>query len=289
MVGHDLHTFLSPVQPTFICGVCKKCLSDAVSCCSPAHSVCRTCLQTLIANAKGFIAVKRQLTCPHEDCKNQFNPYSVSTNTHLNLLIGALRVSCSEKRRGCSWTGELSKRPAHVHNFNSVACRNQQKGCSWMGGDSELFNHIATDCLKELVFCKRGGRDCGGPKAGEFRREDKLIHQVKCTKYKCRVAGCGTEGTLDNLRVHEPRCGEQAQLIEMFKRENELLKAQAAQAKKNRNSDQFAILTLRRDVDQLRTEVAYWKYRAQHPGWAPFSPAGAPPPAGFSPSAPPFL
>ena len=106
-------TFVDRVPDNLVCSICLLVLRDPhlLSCCGT--KVCQKCIEPikLIPNS----------TCPH--CREEFD---TMLEKSLQRKIFNLAVYCTNKDKGCAWTGEMRSLDGHVKDqcmYTVVSCK----------------------------------------------------------------------------------------------------------------------------------------------------------------------
>ena len=124
----------------FECPLCLHVTRDPTltSCCG--QHFCQVCINRILAE---------QRPCPF--CKN--TKFTVFLDKKQNRKVLELKVHCTMKEQGCSWTGELGGLSPHLDDcqYVTVACT---KGCGVSFQRHCLPAHIAVSCLKRDFTCE---------------------------------------------------------------------------------------------------------------------------------------
>ena len=164
--------FVDPVKH-FLCPLCRHLTRDPnlTSCCG--QHFCQVCINR--------IQTKHQ-PCPF--CKE--TKFTVMLDKKQNQKVFELKVYCTMKEQGCSWTGKLGGLNRHLNDcqYVTISCT---KGCGVFFQRHCLAAHIAELCPKRDFKCKY----CG------FKSTYVYIcnkHWTSCRKYplpcpnKCGIA-----------------------------------------------------------------------------------------------------
>ena len=164
--------FVDPVKD-FECPLCLHVTRDPnlTSCCG--QHFCQVCINR--------IQTKHQ-PCPM--CKE--TKFTVMLDKKQNRKVLELKVYCTMKEQGCSWTGELGGLSRHLEDcqYVTVACT---KGCGASFQRHCMAVHIAELCPKRDFTCEY----CGFKSTYE---EVCNKHWPECAKYplpcpnKCGIA-----------------------------------------------------------------------------------------------------
>ena len=131
--------FVDPVKD-FECPLCLHVTRDPnlTSCCG--QHFCQVCINRIQTNHQ---------SCPF--CKD--TKFTVMLDKKQNRKVLELKVYCTMKEQGCSWTGELSCLNPHLNDcqYVTVTCA---KGCGVSFQRHCLAAHIAEVCPKRDFACK---------------------------------------------------------------------------------------------------------------------------------------
>ena len=139
---------LPPREVQVECPVCLQILHEPylVSCCG--YSFCKVCIKQ---------AQTRNKSCP--TCKEGF---TVFPNKGLQRILNSFNVQCSNKKDGCTWTGELGDLDNHLNLhpqperlmdgcvFTTVKCMH----CSDAFKRTKIKAHQKEQCLKRPYHCE---------------------------------------------------------------------------------------------------------------------------------------
>ena len=163
--------FVDPVKD-FECPLCLQVTRDPnlTSCCG--QHFCQVCINRILAE---------QRPCPF--CKE--TNFTVFLDKKQNRKVFELKVQCTMKKEGCSWTGELGGLRRHLNDcqYVTVTCT---KGCGVSFQRRCLPAHIAKSCPKRDFPCEY----CGFKSTYEEVRNK---HWPECAKYplpcpnKCEI------------------------------------------------------------------------------------------------------
>lgn len=129
-----------PVDPqkaaSYVCGICHKILREPVhvACCSASTYFCNTCLYK---NPMSCSTCGRKLYAQHEYSQREsqyssrysishysrsgyesYGPFSTRYSNPRSTIVNAINeivVYCSNKAKGCKWTGVLKQLPNHLN------------------------------------------------------------------------------------------------------------------------------------------------------------------------------
>jgi hypothetical protein len=138
-------------------------------------------------------------------CKNILDKAYSDACGHIFCRDCGLPVYQSKKK--CPVTDQpLKQEPVAVQYLDAVInetyvyCLNWSNLCKWQGMKSELDDHLANDCTKELVVC--GYDECGEMMAREFLKS----HMSSCDYRKINCPYCKESVTLINQSGHNAAC-----------------------------------------------------------------------------------
>ena len=181
--------FVDPVKD-FECPLCLHVTRDPnlTSCCG--QHFCQVCINRIQTNHQ---------PCPF--CNN--TNFTVLLDKKQNRKVLELKVYCTMKKQGCSWTGELRGLSRHLEDcqYVTISCT---KGCGASFQRHCLPAHIAESCPKRDFTCQY----CGFKSTYEEVRNK---HWPKCAKYplpcpnKCGIA----EVQRGSLEQHLNECPSQ--------------------------------------------------------------------------------
>ena len=201
--------FVSP-PPEYLqlkCPICLEMLLDSsylVSCCG--NHICGNCIQSLSTKPTAFCVLGPSLgqkPCPL--CKS--NTYEKVIDKGHQRAINSLKVYCSNKGKGCNWTGEVKQLLSHLL-LDGGDCHHQAYDCKYKCGQKFfrlfLVDHQLSGCIKRPIicqFCKKYSSTC---------EEVTTIHYGVCSEYPVRCPNdCGASVkriVLDNhVSTHCPQ------------------------------------------------------------------------------------
>ena len=139
-------------------------------------------------------------------CKQQIA--AAIPDRQLERLLNAKLVFCSNKRRGCTWYGELVKFEGYHLNENPQTPDKVMEGCLYvqvlcsqcqrvMVERQEMENHIKTECPRRMAVCTY----C---KTHRAAYEDiNQIHHPVCQQFPVPCPkGCGAKPLRKNIKMH---------------------------------------------------------------------------------------
>ena len=139
------YNFVKKLQERYTCTICHDLQQQPVlvSCCG--QHFCKGCLETWIG--------RQGKSCPH--CREREITYMV--NKLHNRDINELKVYCSNKQHGCSWTGELGALQDHCDAKCQYTMLKCPQKCKKELFRKDLDNHIKTSCLCRDYSCEHCG------------------------------------------------------------------------------------------------------------------------------------
>ena len=165
-----------PVHPqkaaSYMCGICSKILRDPVSvaCCSASSYFCKSCFYK---NPMSCSTCGRQLHAQRESqYSSRYTGYPTShyygsrsesyPRSNIAKAIDKLEVYCSNKSKGCKWTGSIKQLPHHLNihaspetttdgcKYSEVKCPHCSEGIS----RSAINTHMNQNCPLRPYNCK---------------------------------------------------------------------------------------------------------------------------------------
>ena len=131
--------FVDPVKD-FECPLCLHVTRDPnlTSCCG--QHFCQVCINQIKTNHQ---------PCPF--CKDR--KFTMLLDKKQNRKVLELKVYCTMKEQGCSWTGGLGALSRHLEDckYVTISCT---KGCGESFQRRSLAAHIAKSCPKRTFTCK---------------------------------------------------------------------------------------------------------------------------------------
>ena len=135
--------FLDTVNDLFFCKKCNLVArrSTATSCCG--ESYCHACIADICEQHK---------PCP--ECGQE--DFSIYEQLKYQKRIGALRVHCSLKTRGCGWSGQLDQLDHHLDSeqgdcqYVDVKC---PLNCQQVLPKHQVEQHLSEVCTKRPYVC----------------------------------------------------------------------------------------------------------------------------------------
>uniref|UniRef100_A0A1X7ST54 TRAF-type domain-containing protein n=1 Tax=Amphimedon queenslandica TaxID=400682 RepID=A0A1X7ST54_AMPQE len=159
--------------------------SYLVSCCG--NHICGNCIQSLSTSA-AFRVLRPTLgqkPCPL--CKS--TTYEKVIDKGHQRAVNSLKVYCSNKGKGCNWTGEVKQLLNHL-SLDNGDCQHQAYDCKYKCGQkffrSCLVDHQISGCIKRPIICQF----C--KKYSSTYEEVTTIHYGVCSQYPIRCPNnCG--------------------------------------------------------------------------------------------------
>ena len=141
------------------CPICLQIMLKDISLTSCGHHFCTSCIKTVL---------NKNEPCP--TCRT--TPYQIFPDTNRQRIIGGLQVYCSNKRKGCTWKGELKNLSGHINKgkregdcqFEVVKCRYWDgnpsfRGCNVKMKRADLANHEKNECRRKPYTCQYCGHE----------------------------------------------------------------------------------------------------------------------------------
>ena len=187
------YKFVETVPDRYVCCICRLPSRDPYLSVCCGHVFCKSCLE----NVKKAATVSN--ACPV--CRD--DEFVTFPNKQLDREIKSLHVTCTNKKRGCEWQGELNDVNNHLGNsdgcqFESVEC---SKECGKVLQRQYLTSHVEAECPRRKVNCQY----C------HITGEHKFIegeHKKQCPKLplpcpnKCEVGSVPCE----DMEAHRKEC-----------------------------------------------------------------------------------
>lgn len=129
--------FVEELSDFFRCPICRHCLDDPMQ--TPCgHRFCQQCINSVLQSSQPVCPLDRtglDNVFPDAACRRQIN---------------ALKVYCSNKNSGCTWSGEMSDEACHQKScqYGKVAC----EFCSEKIPRVNMAKH-KDECRKRPVTC----------------------------------------------------------------------------------------------------------------------------------------
>ena len=169
-----------------------------VQCCG--NRFCRSCLEGIQAGN----ATPKNTSCPL--CKQKIA--AAMPDKQLERLLNEKLVFCSNKKRGCTWSGELVKFEGDHLNENPRAPDKLMDGCLYVQvlcsqcqrvkvERQEMINHMEKECPRRMAVCTY----C---KVHRAAYEDiSRIHHPVCQQIPVLCPkGCGAKPLRKNVETH---------------------------------------------------------------------------------------
>ena len=211
--GHN-HEFIGEVADRYNCQICTKVIREPhLAVCCGQH-FCESCLNKWKFTRQG------KESCPH--CRAQGEGFNHVINKGLRSEINQLKVKCSNRGKGCEWTGELGALKTHLASekgcgFVVVQCPNK---CSsrWSYTTivrKELEKYLSSECYLRPYKCEYCGekgtyRDISGNNA-QGQRHLLIAHYDKCPAYPLACSNeCGASGIKRrDMDDHRSQCPQE--------------------------------------------------------------------------------
>ena len=210
--GHN-HEFIGEVADRYNCQICTKVLRDPhLAVCCGQH-FCESCLN------KWFTRQGKE-SCPH--CRAEGEGFNHVINKGLRSEINPLKVKCSNRGKGCEWTGELGALKTHLESekgcgFVVVQCPN--KCLKGLGSYTtvvrkELEKHLSSECCLRPYQCGYCGlKDTYKLITGVIGKGLHLhhCHYDKCPAYPLVCPNkCGASGIKRrDMESHRSQCPQE--------------------------------------------------------------------------------
>lgn len=143
----SLFTYYENSHPeTLVCIICQCPLVDPISPCEEGHVFCRFCLSSWVGNPKNAGR------CPGPGCKEVLTAeevVSAKVVKPVEKMVEALKVTCPNKGKGCTWVDERNSLKRHLdETCRFFPC--PHVGCKELFTSSNLPSH---QCPFEPVDC----------------------------------------------------------------------------------------------------------------------------------------
>ena len=144
-VGGYNYRFVDQLPEHYMCMICHQPSRDPYmtgECCQ-GQTMCKSCLDQ---------AIRVSNSCPC--CRSEEN-FSTYPNWRFKREINNLHVYCTNKDKGCEWTGELINIKDHLGSsdgcqFEDIRCFNM---CGMMIQRQHLTSHVESECVRRKVNC----------------------------------------------------------------------------------------------------------------------------------------
>ena len=189
-VGGYQCKFIDELPDDLLCKSCRHVARQPhlTSCCGEHY--CHTCIAAILQDNK---------PCP--SCKEDTFTIFMNKRDHRRIL--ALRVHCTNKDRGCQWTGKVEQLDTHM-DVNSGDCQYVDVECREKCGQQvqkhQLATHIANECPKRDFTCVH----CGFKATYEVVSEQ---HWPECQNYpvpcpnRCQIGAVERNTLEDHLKM----------------------------------------------------------------------------------------
>ena len=262
------------IPERYLCNtICTKVLRDPhlTSCCG--QHFCESCLNNWFTKSK-----HRTPSCPH--CRTKGSSFNHFLDKKLKRDIQELKIRCSNKVRGCEWTGELENLEKHKSEngcgFVEVECSNEK--CREIIMRQDLKKHLETLCIYRLVtckFCGKTGTDiyitmnhkpvcinyplpCPNNCCGDgIQRKDMPTHREQCPleSVECQFAeaGCSVKVVRKELDKHLTDNQQQhiLKLMSAYKETNKELKEVKQELKETKQE----IKQAKKELEEVKREL----------------------------------
>ena len=269
--------FVEELSDFFKCPICRHCLDDPMQ--TPCgHRFCLQCINSVLHSS--------QPECPLDRTKLD----NVFPDAACRRQINALKVYCSNKDKGCTWSGEMSDEASHQKSckLGKIAC----EFCNENFSRVDMTKH-KEECPRRPVTCKYCSQimdyqnlECHFSSCGEYPTKcpnncseeslprNKIDHHVSeiCprTKVPCQLSlfGCNEVIERQQIGLHLAQCSIKhvSQLAKtVLKLENEMEKLQTELSKQKKLLDNLTlpaqstsgkfVWRLERIKDKLSTQV----------------------------------
>jgi hypothetical protein len=147
--GYD-HEFVGEVADRLICQICTKVMREPYLAVCCGNNYCKSCLK------KSFVLPGKE-SCPH--CRAEGEAFNHVINKGIRSEINQLKVKCTNREKGCEWTGELPALKKHLESENGckfviINCRN--KKCQ-VRFERILRDKHESECLLRPYQCEYCG------------------------------------------------------------------------------------------------------------------------------------
>ena len=204
------HEFICEVANRFICQICTRVFREPqLAVCCGQH-FCESCLN------KWF---KRQAkeSCPH--CRAEGGGFHHVINKGLRSEINELKIKCSNRSKGCEWTGELGQLTVHLESekgcgFVVVACPNKCQPKSVLLR-KDLDKHLKYKCYLRQFQCKYCGHKDTYENITGVRSTSRIVllvcHYSLCPEFPLACPNkCGTNNIKrKDMGGHRSECPQE--------------------------------------------------------------------------------
>ena len=210
--GHD-HEFVGEVPDRFNCQICAKVIREPhLAVCCGQH-FCESCLN------KWFTRQGKE-SCPH--CRAEGEGFHHVINKGLRSEINQLKIKCTNRKKGCEWSGELGSLKTHLESgkgcgFVIIDCPNK---CRKSIFRKELKVHLESECTLCSYQCEHcGHKDTYKGITGKGLRLVEVCglgataksHYDECPSYPLKCPNhCGVTGIKrKDMAGHRSKCPQE--------------------------------------------------------------------------------
>lgn len=203
--GYDLDFTDDTISDRYNCQICTKILREPhLTVCCGKH-FCDSCLKT-------WFKKKLRESCPH--CRAEGRDFNHVINKGLRSEINQLKVECSNRSKGCEWSGELGDLTQHGKgcDYAVVECPKKCRPRGFYTTEllrKDVEQHLKTECFLRPYKCKYCGledtyKNITGE--GNFLVTGIGAHYEKCPNFPVLCPNkCGVEDTKrKDIEIH---CG----------------------------------------------------------------------------------
>ena len=229
----------------FRCPICRYCLTDPMQ--TPCgHRFCQQCIEAVLHSSQPVCPLDREQldnVFPDAACRRQIN---------------ALKVYCSNRRSGCTWSGEMIDETSHQASceYGKITC----EFCSEKIIRVDVAKH-KEECPKRQISCKYCSQ--------KMDYQSLESHYSSCEEYPLTCPNNCSEGPLPRSKINHhvseicPRTKVPCQLSlfgcsEVIERQ-QITKHLAQCGMKHVSQLASAVLRLENAVEKLQTELSKQK------------------------------
>ena len=202
------YEFVGEITDRFNCQICTKVIREPhLTVCCGQH-FCESCLN------KWFTRQGKE-SCPH--CRAEGEGFHHVINKNIRSEINQLKIKCSNKGKGCKWTGELGELKTHLESergcgFVVIQCPNKcnvSYYATLMRKDIE--KHLNSECILRPYQCEHCGfKDTYENITGIYSPKIRLFmsHYEECPAYPLTCPNrCGASGIMrKDINNHRSKC-----------------------------------------------------------------------------------
>ena len=182
---------------TYGCLICHLILRDPiqVGCCGKRY--CQVCLTKFLSERN---------TCPH--CQAKQDTFSKYEDKNQRQIILALKIYCSNKRQGCTWTGERCYLEKHLNSDSAVVsheeCQYVELTCVHCT-ERHPRHHISNCPLQQYTcqYCNYSASYINVMRC----------HVLECEKFPVLCPFCGEREVRMSLHLHKAKCQSQGIVV----------------------------------------------------------------------------